>query len=99
MTIATDLAAHPAPRWMVDAAAEIVAREGGVARDALGRYVVSSQYVVTIDHGLWTCTCPAGVHGTRCKHLLAALHVHTDESNPVPTAELDDPFAGLGAGF
>lgn len=72
-TITAQLSEHPVPAHMVEAAARIVADEQ-VTPVGTHAYRVRD-YVVTIHDGQVECTCPSRI---RCKHMLAALLVHTE---------------------
>lgn len=36
-------------------------------------------YVVEMEKGGWTCSCPAGVRGKKCRHKKEAFRAHLDE--------------------
>ena len=73
-TITAELSAHAVPEHMIEAAAAIV-EAGEVERLGEHTYKVRG-YTVTIADARWSCDCPSRI---RCKHMIAALGVHTGE--------------------
>lgn len=49
-------------------------------------YIVGYSGHMDSEHiNLWTCTCPAGLHGRYCKHVDAVSHLNAilaEQSNP-----------------
>lgn len=72
-TITAQISQYPVPGHMIDAAARLVV-DGEVSRLGPAAYRVRT-YTVTIQNGVVDCTCPSAI---RCRHMLAALHVHTE---------------------